>query len=286
MRFVVLIALGLLALPAPADAQGKGRPKRPAPATAPGNATASSSVAGTAGSAVAPAFRQFGVWLDDASSPAAGHGRAGIGAGYWRFAGGSLIDVPIVDVAFGVTDRFQLAATVPFYRSTYEGATSRGVDDVYLSGKFLAIDPAVNGGGFGLAVTPVIEILSPGFTDDRVHWALPVSVELRAAPFRVYGATGYFSRGAVFGSGALEWTSPSGTMLTGALTHSVSTTGDTAGMSASRSDINVTIAQALTDAVSAYVGLGRSLTPAEDGGTTIGISGGLSFSFGTATSTP
>ena len=33
-----------------------------------------------------------------------------------------------------------------------------------------------------------------------MHWALPVSLEFRATPVRVYGSTGYFSRGAFFGA--------------------------------------------------------------------------------------
>ena len=46
-----------------------------------------------------------------------------------------------------------------------------------------------------------MEVLSAGATDGRVHFAIPVALELRRQPFRVYGSAGYFTRGAVFSGG-------------------------------------------------------------------------------------
>ena len=229
--------------------------------------------------ATAPAFRQFGAWLDDATAASRGEGRLGVAAGYWRSSGASVTDIPILDLSLGVTDRFQISAAVPFYRSTYAGVTSRGVDDVYVSGKLVAVDAAASNSGFGLAVTPVLEILSAGYTDDRVHWALPVSVEMRRSPVRVYGSAGYFSRGSVFGSGAIEWATPAGTVITGSLTQSVSTSSEPTITNASRADVSVGIAHALADAVSAWGSIGRSLSSPDGQATTLGIAGGLSFTF-------
>jgi hypothetical protein len=45
--------------------------------------------------------------------------------------------------------------------------------------------------------------VAPG-SDQRFGWALPVNVEVRPGRMRVYGSAGYFSRGAVFGAGAIE----------------------------------------------------------------------------------
>ena len=178
------------------------------------------------------------MWLDDATTRAEGGGSVGLGIGYWRGAGASLVDIPMLDGSYAVTDRFQFGDTVPFYRSENGGATSRGVDDMYLSGKIVLIDPALKDARFGIAVIPVLEVLSPGFFDDRVHWALPVSAEFRASPVRVYGSTGYFSRGAVFGAGAVEWTSPEGTSLTFSLTRSIPTAEDTTGLDAADAPIS------------------------------------------------
>src|SRR5205807_1377612 len=55
-----------------------------------------------------------------------------------------------------------------------------------------------------LAVLPTIEVLSPGVVqglapgEHRVQLGLPVSGELDRGPLRLYGAAGYFTRGAWF----------------------------------------------------------------------------------------
>ena len=270
------LALVLCGLPHFAAAQGKGqgRPKNPQ----------ASSESSTATSVSTSQFRQFGLWLDDATTREEGGGSVGIGIGYWRGAGASLIDIPILDASYAVTDRLQFGVSVPFYRSDYGGSTTRGVDDMYFSGKIVLIDPAVKDARFGIAVVPVVEVLSPGFFDDRVHWALPVSAEFRATPVRVYGSTGYFSRGAVFGAGAVEWTSPEGTSLTFSLTHTAPTAEDTSGLSGGRSDFSVAVGRSLTDVASVYVGVGRTLSsPDESNKTSLAISGGVSFSFSAKT---
>ena len=273
---ILTVVLVLGALPQLAEAQGQGRPKNPQASTA--------STGGTTGPVSTSQFRQFGVWLDDATTRAEGGGSVGFGIGYWRGAGASLVDVPILDGAYAVHDRFQVGVSVPFYRSEYGGTTTRGVDDMYFSGKIVLIDPAVQDARFGIAVIPVIEVLSPGFYDDRVHFALPVSAEFRASPVRVYGSTGYFSRGAFFGAGAVEWTSEQGTSVTFALTHSAPTSEDLTGVPGGRSDFSVAVGHPVAEVASVYVGVGRTLSsPDEANKTSLAISGGISFSFATKT---
>ena len=270
------LVLALCGFPhlAVAQGNGQGRPKNPQ----------ASSESSTATPVSTSQFRQFGVWLDDATTREEGGGSVGIGIGYWRGAGASLVDIPILDASYAVTDRLQFGVSVPFYRSDYGGSTTRGVDDMYFSGKIVLIDPAVKDARFGIAVVPVIEVLSPGFFDDRVHWALPVSAEFRATPVRIYGSTGYFSRGAVFGAGAVEWTSPEGTSLTFSLTHTTPTAEDTSGLSGGRSDFSVAVGRSLNDVASVYVGVGRTLSsPDESNKTSLAISGGVSFSFSAKT---
>ena len=69
----LILVAAALTLPREADAQGRGRPKAPKESGSGGEAVA--------GTAAASTFRQFGVWLDDASGPTPGEGRLGIGAG-------------------------------------------------------------------------------------------------------------------------------------------------------------------------------------------------------------
>jgi hypothetical protein len=274
---VLTIVLALGALPHPAEAQGRGRPKNPQASSGSGGASASAPVSTSQ-------FRQFGVWLDDATTRAEGGGSVGLGIGYWRGGGASLVDVPMLDGSYAVHDRLQLGMSVPFYRSDTGGTTSRGVDDMYFSGKIVLIDPAIQDATWGIAVTPLLEVLSPGFFDDRVHWALPISAEFRATPVRVYASTGYFSRGAVFGAGALEWTSSAGSSLTFSLTHSVPTSEDTTGLTGGRTDFSVAAGHSLNDATSVYVAAGRTLSsPDEANRTNLAISGGISFSFAAKT---
>jgi hypothetical protein len=262
-----------VALPFDAAAQGRGRPK--------GAKTTTQQSSGTTTPTVS--FRQFGSWLDDASAPTPGEGRTGIGIGYWRVSGGSQIDVPMIDVGYGLTDRFQVSASVPFYRTTFEGTTVRGLDDMYMTAKFTAIDPAANDAQFGLAVSPVIEVLSAGAPDGRVHFALPVSFELRRQPYRVYGSAGYFTRGSLFSGAAIEWAMASGFVVTGALTQSYSTKddplSDQLGVSKQRMDLNVGVGYPIAEVAAASVSVGRSLTSIDQGGTSLGISGGVSIRF-------
>ncbi len=109
---------------------------------------------------------------------------------------------------------------------------------------------------------------------------MPISAEFRASPVRVYGSTGYFSRGAVFAAGAIEWTSEQGTSLTFGLTHAKPTADEATGLPGGRSDFSVAVGHPLNDASSVYVGVGRTLSSPDDSNkTSLAISGGISFSF-------
>jgi hypothetical protein len=299
-----MIVVAFLSISPEAAAQGRGRPKTPkapkgststatsAPAAAPATPAGSTPVQVATASTVAPvvSFRQFGSWLDDASASARGEGRTGIGIGYWRVDGGSQVNVPMLDVGYGVTERISASASVPFYRTSYQGGVVRGLDDIYLAGKVTLIDPALTVSEFGLAVSPIVEVLSPGSVGGRVHYALPVSVEMRRQPFRVFGSAGYFSRGSMFAGGALEWSAPAGYVITGALTQSYATgvdvTLDSLGVSRQRADVTGSIGYPLGQLAAAYVSVGRSLTSVDEGGTAFSLAGGVSFRFSTPRATP
>jgi hypothetical protein len=266
-------------VPTPAAAQGKGRPKG-RPTTQQDPAAPSPTIS----------FRQFGSWLDDASAATPGEARTGFGIGYWRMEGGSQVDAPMVDLGYGLTNRIQVSASVPFYRTTFAGTTSRGLDDMYLSGKYTAIDPASNDQQFGLAVSPVLEVLSSGAPDGRLHFAVPVSFELRRQPYRVYGSAGYFTRGSIFTGAAIEWGLPSGMVVTGALTQSYSTkddpVSDALGVGRQRMDVNAGLGYPLGTMAVSYVSIGRSLTSLAEGGTSLSVAGGVAFRFASASATP
>ena len=291
----LLCAIGLCQ-PALSYAQGNGRPKAPkapAPATTTPT-TSSSSTPQSSTTAAAPealtisTFRQFGSWLDDAAAPTRGEGYTSIAAGHWRMNGASQTNAPMLGVGIGVTDRVQVSASVPFYRASYAGGSVSGMDDVYVGAKYTILDPTLTLSEFGLAVSPLVEVLSGASPDGRVHFALPVSAELRRQPFRVYGSAGLFTRGSFFSGGALEWTSSSGMVLTGALTQSYSLKEDAVldalGIGRRRADVSLGMAYPVSNAA-VFASVGRSLTSLDEGGTSLAVSGGISFRF-TTTGTP
>lgn len=290
----LFLTLGL-AVPGPAHAQGKGRPKAPRGSSPTTTTPTSPSTSSPDATATAPAavpvstYRQFGAWLDDASASARGEGYTSIGVGYWRMLGSSQTNLPMLGVGLGMTDRLQVGASVPFYRARFDGGSVSGMDDVYLSAKYTLVDPTLTLSEFGLAISPTMELLSAGSPDGRVHFAIPVSMELRRQPFRVYGSAGLFTRGSFFSGAALEWASPLGAVFTGALTQSYSLKDDAVldslAIGRQRMDVSVGAAFPLGTNAATFVNVGRSLTSLEEGGTSLALSGGISFRF-SASSNP
>lgn len=283
----VVLASGTAAAQGRGNGAGNGRPQQPRPSAqgaAPARGGGQSAAAPGTGLRPLSFYPQFGSWLGDASTPTAGGGYVSVGVSYWRGAGASQVDAPVLGMTYGVTNRAQLSATVPFYRASYQGITGSGLDNVYISGKVAVVDPDAGAGRVGLAVGAVAEILSAGVIDgSRVHWAVPLSLELRASPVRVYGSTGYFSRGAFFAAGALEFTTPGGTSLTGALAHSMSVPGITVTSTVATPrpnllDASVWVSHPVSSIASVYVAAGRTFsnTSVDGAGT---VSGGVSFPF-------
>jgi hypothetical protein len=276
-----------LCTPCPAFAQGNGngRPKSPKPA-----APASSGSQAPATSAPpATTYPQFGTWLDDASAPSRGDGVLSIAAGHWRLAGMTQTNVPMLAAAIGVTDRLQLGASVPFYRVSTSTWSARGLDDIYLSGKYTLLDPTLTISEIGVAVSPVLEVLSADTAGDRVHFALPVSVELRRLPFRVYGTAGYFTRGSLFGGAAVEWIASNGTTFSGSVVQSYSVrtpTASLAGLGRQHADVSVGAAVPAGHIVSVFGNIGRSLTSVDAGGSSLAVTGGIALRFSAASATP
>ena len=311
LRCIVAVAIGL-GMAAPAHAQGNGRPKNPKATkpttpspttTTPATGTSSTTTTTTTpvstttapvttvdAFAGAPSYRQFGSWLEDASAQTPGEGYTNIGFGYWRMSGMSQTNVPMLGAGIGLSDRLGVSATVPFYRTNVGGASSRGMDDVYLGASYNVFDPTLTVSEFGLSVGTVMEVLSADNGDGRMHFAFPVALELRRAPFRVYGSAGYFTRGAVFSGGALEWVGPRQWIVSGILTQSRSikadATLDTLAVSRSRAEVMASFAHAIGGSATGYVSVGRSLSSLAEGGTSLAINGGVSVRFSAAQATP
>jgi len=267
----------LAAHPAVAQGKGKGLAKK---AAAPPAASAQASIAaGTSGG-----FRQFGSWLDDASIVEPGTTLLAISFSHYRSPGGSQNDFPVADGSIGLNHRTQFGVTVPHYSMDFsDGTQAGGLGDVYANMK-IALSGAKSKSPVRFAVTPVVEIIqNPVPGTSRFSWGAPLSVETKAGDCRVFGTTGFFSRGTVFGSGAIEVPVQDRLHLTPSFSYTRSVRDDVAadamGLARSRADLSVVAAYFLTPAIAAFGGTGRTLTNADGTGTSFLVTGGVSFTF-------
>ena len=278
-RAILLAGAALAFGLAPAAAQGNGHGNAyghyKGTVTSAGSAAHGSAVAGTG-------VRNFGSWLDDATVLDAGQGFVSFGVGVWKTPVYREIDVPAVDGGLALNDRVQLGMSLP-YALTNEpgGPTARGFGDVYLDAKIQLRAPSESRTGF--ALIPMVEVLSvePPSGGGRAHFALPVSVERQGSGWRVMGTGGFFSRGVVFGAGALEVALGGRSWLTGALSHSYSTRQDdlsaALGLRRARTDVSGGLAVAVAPAVSVYGSLGRSISARDSNSASLIASAGVSF---------
>jgi hypothetical protein len=269
----------------PATAQGNGR--GPSHGLAKKNVSTSAPSGGAAaaqdGSIAGTGFRNFGTWLDDATLIEEGSGFVSVAFSYWRTSAFREFDFPVMDGGVSLHHRVQIGVSAPYYHASEPGAPAvRGLGDVYLSMKLQVKDPALS--GTGLAVSPLLEVLSsplPG-DDGRVHWGLPVSVEVRGKGWRTYGAAGYFSRGALFASAALEVpVSPRG-WVTGSISQSHSLKRDdlsfALGLSKNRTDVSGGLAFAVRPSAIVFGSIGRTISRHDASSTPLMLTTGMSLS--------
>ena len=282
--FAIVAAGAVLLVAAPASAQGNGRgnafghyKSTVSAASNPSSAAAEPGIAGTG-------VRNFGSWLDDASVMEVGTGVVSVGFGLFKTPVYREVDLPTIDSSLAVHRRVQVGMSVPYYRASMAGSpVGRGFGDVYLNAKIQLREPTATRAGFG--IIPMVEVLSVAPPDggSRVTWALPASVELPRNGWRLYGAGGYFSRGAVFGSGAVEIELTDRTWANGTISHSYSLKRDdlsaALGLNTSRTDVNGGVTFALRPDIAIYSSLGRTISARDDNSATLMFNAGVSLGF-------
>ena len=230
--------------------------------------------------------RNFGSWLDDASMLPVGQGALTLSFGYWRTPSFREWDLPTTDAAVALAPRLQVGASVPYYHAAEPGGpVARGVGDLYLSAKVQLRDPSGAEKPLGFAVTPVLEVLSsdppPGVS--RYSWGLPVSVELQRNRWRTFGSAGYFSRGSLFASAALELALTERAFVSGTITQSHSIERDdlsrALGYTQTRTDVSGALSAAVSDTLTVYGAVGRTISKRDPNSATMLISGGVSLNF-------
>lgn len=281
---LVAASLGML-VASPVAAQGNGHAyghsKRGGGPSAAGKPEVQKSAA-IAGTGV----RNFGSWLDDASMLPVGQGALTLSFGYWRTPSFREWDLPTTDAAVALAPRLQVGVSVPFYHAAEPGGpVARGVGDLYLSAKVQLRDPSSAEKPLGFAVTPVLEVLSsdpaPGVS--RYSWGLPVSVELQRNRWRTFGSAGYFSRGSLFASAALELALTERAFVSGTITQSHSIERDdlsrALGYTQTRTDVSGALSAAVSDTLTVYGAVGRTISKRDPNSATMLISGGVSLNF-------
>jgi hypothetical protein len=281
MRHVVFAAFVLAAASPPASAQGNGHGnafghyKSTVAASSHDAAPAAATQSGTG-------VRNFGSWLDDATVQDRGEGFVSLGFGVYKTPVYREIDFPSIDAGFGVSRRLQLGMSVPYYSVTVPGdpVASRGFGDVYLTAKYQLREPTSK--KTGVAVVPMAEVLSvTPVAGSRVQWALPVSVERQFTNWRAMGTGGWFSRGSVFGAGAVEAEASRTTWITAGLSWSYSThhdaLSDALGFHRGRVDLTGGVTHALRSDMAVYANVGRTVSARDDNSASLVFSTGVSF---------
>ena len=289
----MLAAICMLAGATPAGAQGNsgfghshggGRVTAPSSAPVPSSSSSSSSGQSAGNDATGIDVRNFGTWLDDASVMSSGTGAATFGFAYWRGPGFREFDLPMLESSLAVHRRVQVGMSLPYYYANETGGpVAKGFGNMYLTTKVQLRDPGSH--PLGLAVTPMLEVLDrqPVTGGGRVNWALPGNVELRRHGWRAFGSGGYFSRGALFASGAVEAALSDRAWVMSSVSQSYSTRADalTDALALPRGQTDVTggLTLAVAKNVAVYGNVGHTISNREINGGSLNVAAGVSVNF-------
>jgi hypothetical protein len=284
---VTWLAIGLCAFASLVFAQGNphglppGQTKRPP--RVPNTSGLVEPVNGAVDVSPSTRVRTFGAWLDDASALQPGEAWLALSMSKWSMPVATGADAPVVDLSVGVAPGVQVSVTLPYFRvSDRAGNSLNGLGDMYVASKIVLRDAATK--SFGVSIGPTLEYLSQTSTTgtglNRINWILPLNLERRLAIGRVYGSTGYFSRGVFFTSGAFERVITNKMVVSGALTHSYATDdqaiSEEIGLSRRRLDASGTVSYSVSPALAIFGSLGRTVWKRDDDSTTLLATAGLS----------
>jgi hypothetical protein len=254
-------ALGLAALFAavPANAQGKGNDKGR-------GQNASSPERGVTGDpeTASPATPQsraayLGSWLDDATVVGAG----GLwGAVSFVAAEGGQRFFPVIDMAMGTSAATQAGISVPVSQTDDTGAL---VTQAFFYAKWRLRDAEHTRNHVGVALTPIVEMSRSSVDASQdVSFGLPVNLEVRRGSTRAYGSVGFFTRGALFQSVAVEFTASPAVTVTASAGHTYSTSTDALVDPNSRHRVDVGLGTSVTirHSLAIFAAVGRSTTSA------------------------
>lgn len=232
--------------------------------------------------------RSLGSWLDDARVLPTGESWVSVSLSRWSTPIASGGDTPGFDLSVGVTRRMHATVSVPYFRaSDTSGTQIRGMGDMYIGTKIQLRDPEAH--SVGVAIGPTVEIASgmgDAGTNRRFNWLLPLSMEWQRDNVRVYGSTGYFSRGVLSAAGAVERVVNDHLVVTGALTHAYSidrdALDDEIGLGRRRVDVSGSVSYVVSPALAVFGSFGRTISRLDADATRLLASVGVSMNVSAA----
>jgi hypothetical protein len=283
-RILAASAIVALAVSSPVLAQGRSQSHRkngPAP-TPPSRNDLAAPTAGAVSSGGATPL----AWLDDASVLEPGGVSVAMSALRWSGSGISEVNFPVVDVALGLTRRVQVSANVPHVIGSADpyGAAG-GLGTLYFGSKIGLLDNHES--HVKVAVSPTLEVLSPSVVETlppgehRVQLGLPISMEIDRGAARIYGGTGYFTRGAWFtGAGGSYFVNDQVSVF-GSFSRSWrrSDVPDVPLNERDRKEVSGGASYAVSRAVHVFGSMSRTIATLEENGAGATIAGGVSFFF-------
>lgn len=221
-------------------------------------------------------------WVDDANLMEPGAVSIDLSATHWEGTGLAETDVPVVNMAVGINNRFQFAASVPRVVANDASGVVGGLGTTYFSVKYAAYGN--DRLGLKLAVAPTLEVLGTGVVqslapgESRAQFGLPVSLELDQDGRRFYVSSGWFSRGVWFAGAGAGMQVLTRLGLSVSLSRSWTTTPDPAtGLTRDRTDLTGGVSYALMPHVAVFGIAGHTLATLDENGAGTTIAGGVSF---------
>lgn len=226
--------------------------------------------------------------LDDYAIAEPGSFNFTAGAGYTKVPAGFDASLPSFDLSIGLTQRVAVGFSSGFAKSAYDLFRISALGDAYIDAKVVLLRESKRRPG--IAFQPVLEILGrPSLAQDSLA---PAKVNAAFGGMigkelwdtvRVYNHSGYFTRGIVFSSAALEVTrfsrfTPSVFAGFGSLTAGRDLAAQQR-LNASRLDIGGGLGFNLAKKWSVFGSVGRSLGRRDPNSNTISVSGGISYAW-------
>ena len=284
LSLVTVSVIAALAVAIPAEAQGNsgnapGKNKKPKPPSSSALPGATSAAAGASPLSTVTGASPLS-WLDDASVLEPGSVLLTISGTRWSGAGASEVYLPVMDLSLGLTKRVQLSASVPRVAGSADPSAVAGLGTSYFSAKVALLPEST----VKLAVSPLLEVLGTGAAqllpvgESRYQFGLPVSIEAGRGPARLFGAAGFFTRGAWFAGGGAGFQLKPEMGASVSFTRSWAST-DVEGVRRERSEISGGISYFLTQQIAVYGSLGRTIATSDENGAGMTVGAGVTFFF-------